>query len=41
MQTNNIPRPEYPRPDFRRESFQNLNGEWEFSFDDADAGRMV
>ncbi len=38
MQTNNIPRPEYPRPNFRRESFQNLNGEWEFSFDDADAG---
>lgn len=37
-QSKNIPRPEYPRPDFCRESFQNLNGEWEFSFDDADAG---
>ena len=30
----NIPRPEYPRPQFRREnSWMNLNGEWEFSFD--------
>ncbi|HKW71657.1 MAG TPA: glycoside hydrolase family 2 TIM barrel-domain containing protein [Candidatus Dormibacteraeota bacterium] len=25
-----IPRPEYPRPDFRREEWANLNGEWEF-----------
>ena len=25
-----IPRPEYPRPDFRREAWVNLNGEWEF-----------
>ena len=23
-------RPEYPRPDFRREAWVNLNGEWEF-----------
>lgn len=38
MTTNNKPRPEYPRPDFRRESFQNLNGEWAFAFDDADVG---
>ena len=38
MMTNNQPRPEYPRPDFRRESFQNLNGEWAFAFDDADVG---
>ena len=30
----NIPRPEYPRPQFRREnSWINLNGEWDFSFD--------
>lgn len=30
-----IPRPEYPRPQFRREetSFLNLNGEWEYEFD--------
>src|SRR5262249_49160293 len=25
-----FPRPEYPRPDFRREEWVNLNGEWEF-----------
>lgn len=30
---NSLPRPEYPRPDFRREQWQSLNGEWEFSFD--------
>jgi len=28
-----IPRNEYPRPQFVRENWQNLNGEWEFSFD--------
>ena len=38
MKNNNQPRPEYPRPNFRRESFQNLNGEWAFAFDDADVG---
>ena len=32
-----IPRPEYPRP-FVRESWQNLNGPWEFTFDDQDTG---
>jgi hypothetical protein len=26
-----VPRPEYPRPAFRRTDWQNLNGEWEFS----------
>ena len=25
-------RKEYPRPQFRRESWQSLNGEWEFDF---------
>lgn len=29
----NIPRPEYPRPQFVREDWLNLNGEWQFSFD--------
>jgi beta-galactosidase/beta-glucuronidase len=33
-----IPRPEYPRPQFRREGWTNLNGEWAFAFDDSDAG---
>ncbi|MDE0672898.1 MAG: hypothetical protein OXH72_14270 [Caldilineaceae bacterium] len=28
-----IPRPEHPRPDFRREAWLNLNGTWHFSFD--------
>ncbi len=29
----NIPRNEYPRPQFVRREWINLNGEWEFSFD--------
>ena len=33
-----IPRPEYPRPTFVREDWINLNGRWEFDFDDADRG---
>lgn len=33
-----IPRPEYPRPQFRRSEWINLNGEWAFAFDDEDAG---
>jgi len=33
-----IPRPEYPRPQFRRKDWTNLNGEWRFAFDDSDAG---
>ena len=32
------PRPEYPRPQFRRERWTNLNGNWSFAFDDEDAG---
>lgn len=33
-----IPRPEHPRPDFMRETFYNLNGQWQFGFDDRDVG---
>ena len=33
-----IPRPEHPRPDFMRDTFLNLNGVWQFAFDDADEG---
>ena len=33
-----IPRPEYPRLQFRRKDWSNLNGEWSFAFDDPDAG---
>ncbi len=29
-----IPRPEYPRPQFQRKDWLNLNGQWDFSFDD-------
>ena len=34
----NVPRPEYPRPDFMRSEWQTLNGAWQFEFDDADRG---
>lgn len=33
-----VPRPEYPRPQFRRRSWTNLNGRWRFAFDDGDVG---
>lgn len=33
-----MPREEYPRPDFVRESWSCLNGLWEFAFDDEDRG---
>lgn len=33
-----IPRNEYPRPDFERKNWINLNGQWDFTFDDADRG---
>ncbi|WP_276354726.1 glycoside hydrolase family 2 protein [Cohnella caldifontis] len=29
---------EYPRPQFVRESWQNLNGTWQFAFDDGNVG---
>jgi len=34
----NIPKSEYPKPDFVREQWLNLNGEWKFEFDDQDLG---
>ncbi len=37
-QTADLPRAEYPRPQFERADWLNLNGEWEFQWDDADAG---
>lgn len=33
-----LPRPEYPRPQFVRTDWLNLNGEWRFAYDDADVG---
>lgn len=38
VQPTNIPRPEHPREDFKRESFYNLNGTWQFAFDDENKG---
>ena len=35
---NNIPRPEYPRPQMQRKDWMNLNGEWDFSFDFGNSG---
>jgi beta-galactosidase/beta-glucuronidase len=32
------PRPEYPRPQFVREAWLNLNGEWQFEIDRSDTG---
>lgn len=38
MSTEGFIRPEYPRPDFERKEWMNLNGEWEFEFDDRNIG---
>ena len=35
-----LERKEYPRPQFRRDQWQPLNGEWEFAFDDTDSGEL-
>ena len=36
---NRIPRPEHPRPQFERDSWINLNGEWTYEFDFGASGR--
>ena len=36
---NTIPRPEHPRPQFERDDWINLNGEWTFAFDFGHSGR--
>lgn len=35
---NDLPRNEYPRPQLVRDNWRNLNGEWEFAFDDKNIG---
>lgn len=35
---SDVPRPEYPRPQFRRDAWLNLNGEWGFEMDPGDSG---
>ena len=34
-----VPRAEYPRPQFERADWVNLNGEWSFALDLSDSGR--
>ena len=36
----NIPRPEFPRPDFERAEWLNLNGKWDFEYDDSNIGEF-
>ncbi|MCJ7842889.1 glycoside hydrolase family 2 [Lederbergia sp. NSJ-179] len=38
MNYNTIPRKEYPRPHFARGDWLNLNGEWNFAFDEKNIG---
>jgi len=38
MKNNSIPRKEYPRPQFERTDWMNLNGEWNFKFDQENKG---
>jgi hypothetical protein len=38
MKADTIPRPEYPRPQFVRESWINLNGIWHFEIDNGKSG---
>jgi beta-galactosidase/beta-glucuronidase len=35
---DDAPRPEYPRPQFERQEWLSLNGDWEFEFDDQNVG---
>ena len=36
---NQMPRPEYPRPQLQRHGWQNLNGFWHFAFDPGNSGK--
>ena len=38
LAAQDVPRPEYPQPQFQREQWQTLNGRWEFEYDDNNAG---
>jgi beta-galactosidase/beta-glucuronidase len=40
LETTDVPRAEYPRPQFARDEWLNLNGEWEFAFDDQKSGTI-
>jgi beta-galactosidase/beta-glucuronidase len=41
MTSIEIPRSEYPRPQFERAEWMNLNGEWNFKFDKEDIGEKA
>lgn len=41
MHTTDIPRPLHPMPDRMRPRWMNLNGEWEFSFDEPIFDRTI
>ena len=38
MNNRQIPRPEHPNPQWKRASFVNLNGEWQFEIDKCNSG---
>ena len=38
VKANDLPRKEYPRPQFEREDWINLNGTWTFDFDFGQSG---
>jgi hypothetical protein len=40
LQTETIPLPEHPRPDFMRAEWLNLNGYWNFKFDKENIGEI-
>ncbi|MCB0689097.1 MAG: glycoside hydrolase family 2 [Saprospiraceae bacterium] len=40
IQSQEIPLPEHPRPDFFRSNWQNLNGYWDFRFDTQNQGEQ-
>ena len=38
--TNELPRPEYPQPQFVRKNWMNLNGIWDFEMDQSKSGEQ-
>jgi len=40
-QVTDIPRPEHPRPQFMREDWINLNGQWTYTFDHGKSGMEI
>ncbi|MDP4185143.1 MAG: glycoside hydrolase family 2 TIM barrel-domain containing protein [Bacteroidota bacterium] len=40
VNAQNVPRPEYPRPQFERDAWVNLNGTWTYAFDFGNSGKQ-